>query len=74
VTSTQITAATQPPQEIQLAAFPLPSIESKLLTLEQSLFHTIGGGVDEFGAQERLESITTPAGAQGKRSVAQCRG
>ncbi len=74
VTSTQITAATQPPQEIQLAAFPLPSIESKLLTLEQSLFQTIGGGVDQFGAQERLESITTPAGAQGKRSVAQCRG
>ena len=81
VTSTETTLATQPAQEIQLAAFVLPPPDSNLFLFEQSLFHTIGGGIDEFGAQERFDSIPgTPgakeseAGGRGKKPVAQCKG
>lgn len=79
VTSTETALAMQPAQGIQLAAFFLPLPDSNLLLFEQSLFHTIGGGLDEFGAQERFDSIPgTPGGeggaGRGKKPVAQCKG
>jgi len=75
VTSTTTTLATQPAQQVQLVSLLLPALDSPLLMLEQSIFHTIGGGTDEFGAQERIESIGTPAGGPGvKKPVAQCKG